>query len=324
MAEADSSPGSGFQLVYEPVFEHDGLRVSKSPWGPEDEIGRLNWMTPASQGAVLARVDPARTFDLAVDYFLGMPSWIIAGDPKYDIWMTHTPAGSVNDKLSGVGSQVHEAYSYAGSAMTMYTHVGTHVCSLNHIGLHGYFWNGRTAEMHLGSRAWSVGGRYPPIIAKGVLLDVASAKGVDCLPESYAITSADLIETAEHQSVELRVGDIATVRTGRMARWPDHSGFMESPPGLGMEAAKFLCETVGIMCVGVDAGGEVLPPEQGETFLPVHAYLCATAGTPIFENLWLEELARAKVYEFAFIALPLKLVGSTGLPARPLAIGLRS
>jgi kynurenine formamidase len=109
-----------------------------------------------------------------------------------------------------------------------------------------------------------------------------------------------------------------------MTRWPEHQAFMDAPPGLGMEAARLLCEEAGAMCVGVDAGGEVLPPEQPGSFLPVHAYLLATAGAPIVENLWLEELAEASVFEFVFLAFPLKLAGSTGLPVRPVALPPRA
>jgi kynurenine formamidase len=280
--------------------------LSESPWGPDDEIGRLNWMTPESQAAVLAAADASRPFDLAVEYFMGMPSWTVLGDPKYDIWLTHTPRG--------------EGHAYAGTAVSMYTHVGTHICSLNHIGRDGRFWNGWTEETHLGSRAWRVGGSYPPIIARGVLLDVAGAKGVDCLDDSYAITPADLDAAG---AAGLRRGDVALVRTGRMSRWPDHSGFMDDPPGLGMAAARKLCEEAEVMCVGVDAGGEALPPEEPGTFLPVHSYLLADMGAPIVENLWLEELAAAGISDFAFLAFPLKLAGSTGAPVRPVALPLR-
>ena len=66
--------------------------MSASPWGPDDEIGRLNWMTSASRADALARADASRPFDLAVDYFMGMPSWTRLGDPKYDIWLTPTLA----------------------------------------------------------------------------------------------------------------------------------------------------------------------------------------------------------------------------------------
>ena len=80
-------------FVYEPLLERDGVTVSRSPWGADDEIGRLNWITPESRAAILARLDGRRVFDLSVDYFMGMPSWVAAGDPKYNIYMTHTPRG---------------------------------------------------------------------------------------------------------------------------------------------------------------------------------------------------------------------------------------
>lgn len=274
-----------------------------SPWGPQDEIGRLNWMTPESQAEALRRADATRPFDLAVAYFMGMPSWVVLDDPKYDIWLTHTPEG--------------EGHAYSGTAITMYTHVGTHICSLNHLGRDGRFWSGWTDKTHLGSRAWRVGGNYPPIIARGVLLDVGRAKGVDGLPDSYAITSSDLVEAG---AGELRRGDVALIRTGRMTRWPDPDAFMTAPPGLGMDGARWLAEEAEVMCVGVDAGGEALPPEEPGAFLPVHSYLLADAGMPIVENLWLEDLAESRVTEFAFLAFPLKLLGSTGAPVRPVAL----
>ena len=81
----------------------------------------------------------------------------------------------------------------------MYTHCGTHVDTLNHLGFYGTFWNGWTPDKDLGSRVWNKGGpeKYPPIIARGVLLDIAGLHGVDCLPTSYAITPDDLKKAAE-------------------------------------------------------------------------------------------------------------------------------
>ena len=152
MAATDES------LTYETVLERDGLRVSKSPWGPDDEIGRLNWITPETNAAILGSLDGTHVFDLATDYFIGMPSWLAAGDPPYDIWMTHTPQGSIHDNLSGAGPAVHERYSYCGDSMSMYTHCGTHLDTLNHLGHYGCFWNGWTPQENLGSRHWMKGG----------------------------------------------------------------------------------------------------------------------------------------------------------------------
>ena len=200
-------------LVFEALLERDDVTVSRSPWGPDDEIGRLNWMTPELSFEILGRLDGQRIFDLSVEYFKGMPSWIAAGDPLYDIWMTHTPDGAIIDGLAGAEPRLLEKYSYSGDAISMYVHCGTHLDTLNHFGHHGRFWNGWTAKEHLGSRHWLKGGpeNYPPIIARGVLLDVAGLHGVDCLPPCYEITKADLVGAAERLNVELRPKDVVCV-----------------------------------------------------------------------------------------------------------------
>jgi kynurenine formamidase len=295
---------------------------ARSPWGNDDEIGRLNLMTPESQADVLRRLDGRCVFDLGVEYFLGMPTWVAAGDPDYEIWMTHTPSGTIVDNLSLAGPVANQRYSYAGSAFAMYSHTGTHICSLNHVGREGRFWNGWRQETHLGSRAWTVGGVFPPIIARGILLDVASHKGVECLAPSYAVTETDLRESVARTGLTVGPRDVVLIRTGRMSRWPNADNFLQEPPGLGMSGARYICEELGAMCIGVDAGGEALPSEQQDAFLPVHAYLLAESGLPIFENLWLEDLARSDTREFGFLAFPLKLRGSTGCPVRPVAVSL--
>ena len=312
---------------YEVLAEQDGLVVSRSPWGPDDEIGRLNWVTPERRQAILERLDGSAMFDLSVDYFVGMPSWQAAGDPRYDIWMTHTPRGSVQDGLSGCAPAVHERYSYCGDAFQMYTHCGTHIDTLNHLGHFGCFWNGWTAERDLGSRHWLKGGaeKYPNIVGRAVVLDIARLHGVDCLPPAYAITPQDLRGAAQKQGVELRPADIVLLRTGRMTRWPDYDGYLMDSPGLGLPGARFLCEETGAMIIGCDTVGlDVVPAEVPDSFLPVHCYMFATAGAQIMEVVWLEEVAAEELWEFAFLGGPLKLTGATGSPLRPMAIPLRA
>jgi kynurenine formamidase len=315
----------GERYVWEPLIVTDEATVSKSPWGEDDQIGRLNWITNESQAAVLSRIQPGRTFDLSVDLFMGMPAWLGSGDPKYDIWMTHTPQGTVVDGAGGISAELAKKYSYCGDAVTMYTHTGTHMDMLNHFGYHGRFWNGWDPNRHLGSRHWVKGGpeKYPNIVARGIVLDVARSRGVDCLPDSYVITAKDCMDTASAQGVEFEKGDIVMVRTGRMSKWPNGSEFADNSPGIGLDAARFLCEEAGAMVIGGDNDSlEVDPSEEG-TYFPVHSYMFATAGAPIIESLWLEEIAEAEVYEVAFIGGPMKLTGATGSPMRPLAIPLR-
>ena len=314
------------ELVPDSVLNRGGVKVSKSPWGPRDEIGRLNWITRETNRAILDHLDGTHVFDLNVEYFIGMPSWVAAGDPAYGIWMTHTPQGSINDNLSGVGSAVHKKYSYCGDSIHMYTHCGTHIDTLNHLGHFGSFWNGWTADKQLGSRIWNKGGpeKYPPVIARGVLLDIAGMKGVDCLPDSYAVTPKDLQQAARRQKVQLRKKDVILVRTGRMTVWPDFSGYLENTPGISLPSAKFLCEEAGAMCIGGDTIAlEVLPSEEPNVFLPVHAYMFSTAGAQIIEVVDMEEIAAEKQYEFAFLGFPLKLRGATGAPMPCYAVPLR-
>ena len=64
-------------LTYEAVLEQDGLQVSKSPWGQDDEIGRLNWITAETNRAILEHLDGSHVFDLNVEFFVGMPSWVL-------------------------------------------------------------------------------------------------------------------------------------------------------------------------------------------------------------------------------------------------------
>jgi len=314
------------ELVPDPVLTRGGVKVSKSPWGARDEIGRLNWITKETNRAILEHLDGSHVFDLNVEYFIGMPSWVAAGDPPYGIWMTHTPQGSVNDNLSGVGSAVHRKYSYCGDSIHLYTHCGTHIDTLNHLGFYGQFWNGWTADRVLGSRIWNKGGpeNYPPVIARGVLLDVAGMKGVDSLPDSYAVTPRDLQAAARRQKVELRRKSVVLVRTGRMQAWPDFHGYLDRTPGISLDSAKWLCEEAGAMCIAGDTIAlEVLPSEEENVFLPVHAYMFATAGCQIIEVVDMEELAAEKQYEFAFLGFPLKLRGATGAPMPAYAVPLR-
>jgi hypothetical protein len=87
--------------------------VGTSPYGPDDEIGRLNLITPDSRQRILSRVDPARIYDLSVDYFMGMPTWVAAGDPNYQIWMSHSPPGHGDrqpDRADARGQPAHRLF----------------------------------------------------------------------------------------------------------------------------------------------------------------------------------------------------------------------
>ncbi|WP_428649376.1 cyclase family protein [Roseibium sp.] len=307
-------------LAGAPAFADGGL-AGESPWGPEDEIGTLNMMTDASRLEILQRIETGKVYDLGVDLFVGMPDCCSAafGDPTYQMMMLHTPARGDGGK---------ELLSHSSEAISMNTHTGTHIDTLSHFGLHGKIWNGVGADEALGVRGWSKSGadKYPSIVARGVLIDVAKAKGVDVLPASYAITVTDLKDALAKQGTTLAGGDVVLVRTGQMSLWPDKSKLsLFSQSGLGLEAAKWLAEEQKAMVLGADnLGLESFPSTNPENFAPVHSYLLAEKGVSFLELLWLEDLAKDGVHEFAFITSPLKLRGATGSPVRPIAIPVKS
>lgn len=282
----------------------------------------LNLITPESRRRVLAALDPGRVFDLAVDYFVGMPSWTTNGDMPFQIWMNHTPAGTLIDDSPRVGRAMNERVSYSGDSIAMYTHCGTHIDALCHWGYGGTIWNGFSERDKLGSRHWTVAGadRQPPIVARGVLLDIAAAQGLDELPDSYRIGRAEIEETLERQRLELRPGDVVLVRTGRMRRWPDAAAYLAPEPGLTLEGAACLAEA-GAIVIGADnVALEVIPADADDHWSPVHTYLLAECGVAILELAALEELAAAELYEFAFVGACMPIRGATGAPIRPLAI----
>lgn len=292
--------------------------AQQSPWGPADEIGTLNMMTDASRLDVLKQVASGKIYDLGVDLFVGMPNCCGPfGDPTFQIWMTHTPARD----------PAKELLSWSGDGISMYTHSGTHLDTLNHFGLHGKIWNQVSAEDALGVRGWTKSGadKYPPIVARGVLIDVAKSKNVAHLPASYAITVADLQEALKKQGTTLRPGDVVLTRTGLMTLWPDQAKYrLEDQAGLSLEAAQWLVEGQKAMLLGADNFGvESFPSKDPANFAPVHTYLLTEQGVSLLEVLWLEDLAKDQVYEFLFIASPLKLRGGTASPIRPLAIPIR-
>lgn len=289
--------------------------VGKSPWGVDDEIGSLNMMTEDTHVDILQKIISGKVYDLAVDLFVGMPDCcsVAFGDPTYQMWMTHTPARDDGELLS-----------HSSETISMNTHTGTHIDTLSHFGLNGEIWNGVTADEALDARGWARSGadKYPPIIARGVMIDIAEAKGETLLPASYSISVEDIKEALRKQRTALASGDVVLVRTGQMSLWPDRSKLtLFQQPGLSLEAARWLVEEQNVMLLGADnLGLESFPSTKLENFAPVHSYLLAEKGVSFMELVWLEDLSRDRVYEFVFIAAPLKLRGATGSPIRPVAI----
>ena len=258
--------------VFTSLRAQDEETVGASPWGKEDEIGTLNMMTEQSRASALAAIGSGRAYDLSVEYFVGMPSFDALGDPGYQYWLTHTPDGTVVDNPNGMGTAMNQKVSYTGDAISMYTHMGTHIDALNHFGLNGKIWNGFTQKEHLGDKGWKRTGAetIPPIIARGVLIDVASYKGSQVLSKNYRITAKDLKLTLKKQQLKLERGDVVLIRTGQAGFYHDASKYLDNFPGISLDAVKWLVEEKEIMLLGADnLSLEAFPSEREDNYVPV-------------------------------------------------------
>jgi kynurenine formamidase len=228
--------------------------------------------------------------------------------------------------------RIPQTYGPMGSNRTTYHdeivsgeigQVGTQFDGLGHIGVGDLFYNGNDRhEFSQGDGLTKLGvENVGPLVTRGVLVDVAAYKEVARLEGGYEISLADLRGALERQRTEVRAGDVVIVHTGWGSLWGvDNAAFAAMAPGVGLEAAQYLVDRE-VVLVGSDTWAtEVVPNPNPELAFPVHQLLIPRNGIYIFENLLTEELARERVYEFAFMFAPLKLKGATGSPGNPLAI----
>jgi len=179
------------------------------------------------------------------------------------------------------------------------------------------------AEAQTGGLYKRLGAEHTPaLLTRGVLLDVAATRGVDTLPPGYGITADDLAAAADRGGVRPRPGDVALVRTGWGRHFDDartYLGQEDGVPGPTPEAARWLVDS-GVVTTGADTTAyEQIQAGAGHRVLPVHRILLVEAGIHIIEHLALEEASRQGLTEFVFVMAPLRIVGGTGSPVRPLA-----
>src|SRR5262249_13127594 len=159
----------------------------------------------------------------------------------------------------------------------------------------------------------------PPLVRRGVLLDIAGWKGQSHLPQKYGISADELKACAATEGVEVKSGDVLFVRTGFDTLWKDEATYLQAA-GVSKSGTLWAGEK-GVLAVGADTmawdAPDEIDPETGATLF-AHFYLLPKKGIYIIENLRLDELARDRRWVFAFIGLPMKLQGATGSPLRPI------
>jgi kynurenine formamidase len=287
-----------------------------SEWGPDDERGAANRITPQKVLEATQLIKEGRIYELGRDYEVGMP---LFPGRHYSLTIPGSPTGGPLGKNSVV------YHDEMGSGQI--GQVGTQFDALGQVGSRSdgedVFYNGfKRSEFGTSAGLGKLGvEKAGPFVTRGVLIDIAGYEGVDRLPVGTVITAADLQDALERQSVELSEGDVVLIHTGHGLLWMvDNDKYNSGAPGIGMEAALWLAEQKVAM-TGADTWPvEVIPSEDPQLAFPVHQELIGRRGIYNFENLDLSELAADKVYEFAFMFAPVKFKGATGSPGNPIAI----
>ena len=215
--------------------------------------------------------------------------------------------------------------SAANEMFVMGGHVGTHMDALAHVSHNGKLFGGIDAyENQIGGRFKQLGiDSVQPVVCRGILFDIAGLKNVATLAPGTGIAADDLRRAAEREGVTPRKGDAILIRSGWSAHWANPStyiGLEAGVPGVDPSGAELIASW-GARVTGHDSVAyEQIRPGVGHSLLPVHRILLVEHGIHIVENLNLDALARDQVYEFLFMVSPLKMVGATGSPVRPVAV----
>jgi kynurenine formamidase len=293
-----------------------GPRWWPSEWGAGDQRGAANRLTPAKVLQATKLIRSGKIYSLGRLYEHGMP---LPGNRHFSLTIPGSPTGGPEGK----NRMVYHDEMFSGEI----GQIGTQLDGLGHVGVRmfgdDYFYNGfRRSEFGTAYGLTKLGIENVGVFfTRGVLIDVAGHRGTPRMLAGDVITVKDLQGALQRQKLEVGEGDVVLLRTGHGKLWmKDNSAFGKGEPGPGMAAARWLCERK-IVLVGSDTWAtEVVPHENKDRPFEVHQLLLVRHGIYNLENLDLEELARDKVYEFAFIFAPLRLKGATGSPGNPIAV----
>jgi kynurenine formamidase len=266
-----------------------------------------------------------RMYRLARERFPKMP--LFPGHPTFEVVSYRTPQGirAAGDQPWGPPNDA--CLGYMSELVMGTTHTGAHIDAHAHMTIgDDDRWHGGSARTDLGDFGPLKGDatEIPPIWRRGVLYDVPGHRAVGSLPAGEPVTAGELQAIEAASGVAAGAGDVALVRSGYLAHWPDPDALAaHRGAGPDISAARLLADR-GVLAVGSDTETfEVQPaPDRGRPAnpQPVHTLLLIERGIYILESLDLEEIAHAGLREFLFVALPLSIRGATGSMLDPVAI----
>ena len=286
-----------------------------SPWGADDQIGAANRVSPERTVAAAKLVKKGISHPLGIVIEPGMPAY----PPRYTQLQVVQPNQQFNADL-GVGWEA----SSNDDVLQMWLGTGPQLDGLGHMGEAGEFYNcnqGKDFSIITGLTKLDISG-IPPMVGRGVMIDIAKQMGVDSLQAGQPITSNDIKAAMKSQGVTVGEGDVVLLHTGYTDATlkQNPSLWAGSIPGITNEASVFLAG-LKPMAVGADTWGlGAVPPRAGDKIFYDHVVLLKQHGIYILETMNTGRLADEGVHEFMFVLGQARLKGAVQMIINPVAM----
>jgi kynurenine formamidase len=284
-----------------------------SKYGADDTIGAANNLSAESVKNAAGLVKLGKTYPLGVPTGPSTPAY-----PPRWYHITVLQLGASDGAT--IGSNKATSYD---DLLTTFMGVGSQIDGLGHMGVDHVYYNGTKAADFAGPAGLSKFSTHeiPPIVSRGVLLDMTRELGANPVPAGTAFNRREIDAAAKRAGVQIGKGDVVLFHTGWLAMADsDPASFIAQQPGLGLEGARYLAG-LGVVAIGADTAAlEAIPHEDPETGFPVHAELLAKHGVYILEVMNTSALAADGATEFLFVLGQPRFVGSVQAIINPVAI----
>ncbi len=285
----------------------------KSKYGPNDEKGAGNLLTPALALEAAKLVRTGKTYQLGEETNSKTPAF---GTRTFNI-MIQQPGQAHGGSLGPTKT------TYNDDIIQGYVAVGSQLDGLGHIGVDGVYYNCQKASQFAQPDGLTKLGieKVPAFVTRGVVLDMTAQFNQNPVKEGTAFNRKEIDEAAARQGISIKKGDVVLFHTGWQSLvGKDNKRFMSGEPGLGKEGALYLASKE-VVAVGADQWGlEVLPFEKDVGVFEVHQILLARNGIFILENMKTDELVKDKAWEFMFVLGHARITGAVQAIINPVAI----
>jgi kynurenine formamidase len=285
---------------------------TKSKWGPDDEIGAANYMTPELVLKAASLIKTGKTYALGIPVDSKTPAY-----PPRTFKLTVVQPGQAGSP--GIGPN---KATYNDDIIDTWVGIGSQIDGLGHLGVEHVYYNGNKLADFADPNGLKKLGieKIPPIVTRGVLLDMAAYYNTDIVKEGTAFNVKEIEEVAKKEGVEIRQGDVVIFHTGWLSLiGNDDKRYNAGEPGLGVEGAKYLTGK-GVVAIGSDTWAVETIPFEAKNVFEVHQILLAMNGTYILENMDTAALAADKAYEFLFVLGQPRWRGGVQSMINPVAI----